>query len=126
MSDESWTISCPTPHQRVDTATHALCMEIDPRHRTLTLDTRAPTAETHELNSGAVVRRFFEGEGVDWGAALAWLHTDAATAMLSAIHGGYAAEMLWSGDWRVTWSVEAAHAVDALHSHIEAQLSGHP
>jgi len=118
MSEESWSVVCAERVQHVDVATHAACLALDPRRRSIVLDSRPPTALNHEVASGAVVQLFFAGAVVDWSEVLEWLAGEVAQGHLQIIGTGFTAEMLWSGDWRVQWSEAAGDAVDAIRKEV--------
>ncbi len=126
MSQESWSVVCTEKHQRIDVATHAACLTLDPRLCSIVLDCCPPTAMSHEISSGAVVRLFFEGESVDWSATLEWLTSEMAQQLLCSVSAGYAAEMLWSGDWRVEWSQAAGQAVDSIRVQVTELTRAQP
>jgi len=98
----------------------APAMDLDPRSNTITLDLRPRTGGSHEIASGAVVRRLFDVTEIDWAPVVGWLESPKAKVLLNAINGGYQAEMLWSGDWHVTWTDSGAEAIQSVLDAVDA------
>ncbi len=106
----------------IATPTHALAMDLDPRHRSLTLGLRIRSGGAHELWHGAVLRRHFSATEASLKPALAWLQGEEAAALLRTIEAGYQAEMTWAGDWVARWSELAWRAAETLHMRLDAML----
>jgi len=87
-------------------------VELDLVARRLTLGVGTPNAMSHAETSGALIRRYLEGNIVDWTAALAW--AEKQQALFERIEAGTAREMMWSGDTVVSWTPAAAAAADAI------------
>jgi len=71
-----------------------------------------PNAMDSAETTGALIRRYLEGDAVDWSAAHDWAQT--ANTLFSRIDAGTTREMMWSGDTVVRWTEDAAAAADAL------------
>jgi len=109
---EKWTVEC---RQQViaDLPGHLSPMvELDLVRRRLRLGVGTPNSMDTAETTGSLIRRYLEGDGVDWSAAYEW--AQAATAGFATIDAGTTRETMWSGDTVVRWTEDAAAAADAL------------
>jgi hypothetical protein len=107
-----WTVEC-AELIIVDLPGHLSPMvELDLVRRRCRLGIGTPNAMDSAEATGALIRRYLEGDGVDWSAAHDW--AQAANALFARIDAGTTREMMWSGDTVVRWTDDAAAAADAL------------
>ncbi len=106
--------------------TNAPAMDVDPRRRTVDLGLRGVSGGAPEIESGAIVRTFFDGEVRDWRPAVAWLRSDEATALLDALAAGQDVHVIWTGDLVVHWSDAALSAGRELHARVQRAVEVRP
>ena len=87
-------------------------VELDVAHCRLNLAVGTPNAMHGSEVTGGLVRRYLEGDAVDWAAAAEWAKNQ--QALFARISTGTTREMMWSGDTVVHWTEDAAAAADAL------------
>jgi hypothetical protein len=116
-----WTVSAEAG-TLTQTPTTALAIDVDPRRGVVGLGLRRRSGGDQELWGNVVVRRFADEDTGDWTAAVAWLQTPEARALLGRIAAGYRASMAWSGDWIAEWSPDARQALHALQEALLERL----
>lgn len=97
-------------------------LEIDPRRRTVRLGPRVPGTGDLEVQAGVIARSFFDGSPTDPEAALVWLRSEDATALLATLEAGFGCDTLWSGDLVAHWSDEAWEAGHGLYLRVAVLL----
>lgn len=112
----SWKVQV-TPGRQSATPTAALAIDVDPQQRVVGLGLRRRSGGA-DLWGNRAARCFVDAPTADWDAAIVWLQSDEAAALLRAISGGYRASMAWSGDWVAEWTPEARDALRALQAAI--------
>ena len=102
---EPWTIECG---RRIiaDLPGHLSPMvELDLVRRRLRLSVGTPNSMNSAETTGSLIRRYLEGDSVDWSAAYEWAQT--VTTVFAQIDSGTTRESMWSGDTVVRWTEDA-------------------
>ena len=109
---EQWTVECSQSVISGLPGHLSPMVELDVVRRRMRLAVGTPNAMDSAETTGALIRRYLEGDGVDWSAAYAWARADRSE--FARIDAGTTREMMWSGDTVVRWTEDAAAAADAL------------
>lgn len=117
-----WSVVCRTPRWVDLPEYQSPVVEMDVGERCIRLGVGSPNTELHGERSGSVVRRFLEGQAVDWSTAVVWLEQAEAIALLERLDAGLVRTQLWSGDVLVEWSESAKAAAHALFEGIGMAL----
>jgi len=113
-SHTTWTIACPEMNLSGLPANISPMVEIDVGGRCIRLSHGAPHAVQHAQLAGSVIRRFMEGQSMDWSPAVTWLGSDEARAMTRSVDEGISRSLLWSGDMVIQWTESSKRSIDAL------------
>ena len=108
----AWTVRCEVTEFSGLAEYHSPMVELDVAHCRLSLAVGTPNAMHGSEVTGGLIRRYLEGDGVDWAAAAEWAENQ--QALFGRISAGTTREMRWAGDTVVRWTEDAAAAADAL------------
>lgn len=109
---EAWNVECSQTTISGLPGHLSPMVELDLVRRRLRLAVGTPNAMDSAETTGALIRRYLEGDSVDWSAAHEWAR--AGRPEFARIDAGTTREMMWSGDTVVRWTEDAAAAADAL------------
>ena len=108
----AWEVRCETMQLHGLVEHHSPMVELDVAHGRLTLGVGTPNSMSGEQTTGALIRRYLDGDSVDWEVAYRWACDQ--QVLFARITAGTSREMMWSGDTVVRWSEDAAEAADAI------------
>ena len=118
----SWSVVCTTLQLADLPDYQSPVVEMDVGARCIRLGAGSPNTVLHGERTGSVIRRFVEGQGVDWSKAVVWLQGAEAIRLMERLDEALVRTQLWSGDVVVEWSESAKAAADALFEGIGMAL----